>query len=567
MAARMSPIRVFILLILLCIGAAPAQAAIRAGNIGTPIATCVRRDSPGIDPLALIRQPVGFDCRTPQRAFGPGDFWVVSTPQHIDTDGSRLAVRVASVWQRRMTLYALYADGTHATIVTDARAATRNLQLGAIIQRNLPRRNVRLTRLLWHVEGSANLRGIVLAPFVATGPQSATSNIVMAGIYAAFGGMCLALLLYNLGLARALRHAFLPFYCAMMAGMLIYAFSSSGALAWAIPDISNNDRLRLNYVLLAMTGVAAILFLRHIFEDNVIPLWLDRVINLACIMLAVPTLGIALLAPWRFHLFDLAYSLGFAVLVCAAVPMIACAWSRRSDFLWLFMLAWAAPIGLAILRIGHGLGLLPYNFWMDNSTILAMASEALLSSLAIAYRILLITRERDAARAQETVARLLADADPLTGLMNRRSFLREAIGRDGDQQLLLLDIDHFKRVNDTIGHDGGDEVLRLVARVLRTAIQPGSLLARIGGEEFAIVTPSSDALEPETLLATLRGARMPFDLTVTASIGACTAPLAREADWKAMYCAADLALFEAKHTGRDRSIEGTVTIPASLAAA
>jgi hypothetical protein len=406
--------RLILMSIVLVLGIAPASAEVRAGNVGVVVKPCIRPAIAGLDPATLLRAPAGFDCTTPQRAFGPGDFWVISQKLHIDADGMRLNVRTASVWQRRMTLYALYADGMRVRIVTDAQGATRNLQLGAIIQNPLPRRPVTLTRLLWHVEGAANVRGIVLAPTVATGPESGSSNVAMAGIYAAFGGMCMALLLYNLGLARALRHAFLPYYCAMMAGMLIYGFSSSGALAWAMPEIDNNDRLRLNYSVLAMTGVAAILFLRHIFEEGVIPAWLDRTTNFACIALAVPTLGIALLAPWQFRALDMAYSLGFAVMVCAAIPMIVCAWLRRSEFLWLFILAWTAPIGLAIVRIGHGLGLVPYNFWIDNSTILSMASEALLSSLAIAYRILLITRERDTAKVRETAARMLADADPLT---------------------------------------------------------------------------------------------------------------------------------------------------------
>ena len=549
------------------IGLAPAQATIRAGNVGVPIATCVRPATPGLDAGTLLRTPSGFDCTTPQRAFGPGDYWVISQKLQLDSDGQRLGVRVASVWQTRMTLYALYADGVRAKIVTDARGATRNLQLGAIIENALPDRPVTLTRLLWHVEGSAAVRGIVLAPTVATERESAASNIVMAAIYAAFGGMCLALLLYNLGLAHALRHPFLPYYCAMMAGMLIYAFSSSGALAWAMPEVSNNDRLRLNYVLLAMTGVAATLFLRHFFEAGVIPRWLARGTDIASVALAVPTLAVVLLAPWQFRAFDLAYATGFALLICTAIPMMVCAWLKRSQFLWLFVIAWTAPIGLAVLRIGHGLNLVGYNFWIDNSTIVSMVFEALLSSLAIAYRILLITRERDAAKAQEIAARMLADADPLTGLMNRRSFLREAIGRADAQQLLLLDIDHFKRVNDTIGHDGGDEVLRLVARALRTGLRSSSLLARIGGEEFAIVTPLTDAIDPEELLATLRASRMPFDLTVTASIGMARGTLAREADWKTLYCAADLALFEAKRSGRDRSRDASNAAPRGRAAA
>ncbi|MDQ9783052.1 GGDEF domain-containing protein, partial [Serratia marcescens] len=138
------------------------------------------------------------------------------------------------------------------------------------------------------------------------------------------------------------------------------------------------------------------------------------------------------------------------------------------------------------------------------------------------------------------------DTDPLTGLFNRRAFLRHAIGREGDQILLLADIDHFKRVNETIGHDGGDEVLRVFARTLRLSVPPEALVARIGGEEFAIVTPAGLAVEAEDILARLRAARMPYDLSVTASIGTCTGPLARETDWKALYRGADRALFEAK---------------------
>jgi diguanylate cyclase (GGDEF)-like protein len=184
---------------------------------------------------------------------------------------------------------------------------------------------------------------------------------------------------------------------------------------------------------------------------------------------------------------------------------------------------------------------------------MAMTLEALISALAVAYRIRLLSRERDDARIQEAAARLLADTDPLTGLLNRRAFLREAIGRTGDQTLLIADIDHFKRVNDTLGHDGGDEVLRLFARALKAAAPAEALVARIGGEEFAIVAAIEAGLEPEPILARLRAERMPFDLTVTASIGTCSGPLETEAQWKLLYRFADRALFDAKAEGRDRA--------------
>jgi diguanylate cyclase (GGDEF)-like protein len=234
----------------------------------------------------------------------------------------------------------------------------------------------------------------------------------------------------------------------------------------------------------------------------------------------------------------------------------------------MFAIAWAAPIVLACLRVASALNAIGWSFWLDNSTILTMTVEALFSSLAIAYRIRLLSLDRDEAREQEIAARLLADTDPLTGLFNRRAFLRHAIGREGDQTLLLADIDHFKRVNETIGHDGGDEVLRVFARTLRQSVPPEALVARIGGEEFAIITPVGLAVEAEDILARLRASRMPYDLAVTASIGTCSGPLMRETDWKALYRCADRALFEAKAAGRDRvrCTEAGTRFPGRIAA-
>jgi diguanylate cyclase (GGDEF)-like protein len=229
------------------------------------------------------------------------------------------------------------------------------------------------------------------------------------------------------------------------------------------------------------------------------------------------------------------------------------AWRARSNYLWIFAIAWALPIFAASLRVFANFGLIPWNFWIDNSTIVSMAAEALISSVAIAYRIRLLSRERDQAIAAETVARRLADTDPLTGLLNRRAFLASAIGRPGPQTLLVLDLDHFKQVNETLGHDGGDEVLRVVARTLRQLAPPGALVARIGGEEFAVIADMANPLEPNLLLGRLRATRMPFDLRVTASIGTATGTLMAESDWKTLYRAADTALFAAKSAGRDRA--------------
>ena len=523
-----------------------------AGTTGRPLAVCIRPARPGDDPRAIVRDLAGFDCATPQQQFGPGDFWVVSQPIGERSRSRRpLAARIGSVWQERVTLHVLYADGRMRIATTQN--TSRRIQIGAVVEDPLPRLPVAADRLLWKVEGSANMRGILINPRLATQAESHRANLAMTLLYGAFGGLCIALLVYNLALWASLQHRFQLAYGLMIAALMAYAVTSSGALAWAMPDIDNNIRLRINYLLLSIAAASALWFARTFFETHIFGPRLRRLIRWTIAALLLTGAAVALFAPLAPRLFDAAYSWVFVGTFVTVAAIIVSAWRRRSNFLWLFAIAWAAPILAAGMRVFASLGLIPWSFLLDNSTLLSMAAEALISSVAIAYRIRLLSRERDEAVAAETVARRLADIDPLTGLLNRRAFLAQAIGRHGPQTLLVLDLDHFKQVNETIGHDGGDEVLRIVARTLRALAPPNALIARVGGEEFAVVTDAAHPLDPEGPLDRLRSTRMPFDLPVTASIGTATGPLANEKQWKALYRAADRALFAAKAAGRDRA--------------
>lgn len=518
-----------------------------------PLQLCMLRASPGMTPGALLRTPQRFDCATPQQRFGPGDFWLISQPLDIDSSDKRFVIRTLSVWQEAMTAHVLYADGVIVSIRTDAYEASRNVQLGGSVERQLPHRAAPVVRVLWHIEGAQNVRGVMLGSSIATATSMARRDVYLAALYAGFAGLAFALLVYNLALWRALRYDFLPYFCVMLLALIAYDFSSSGTFGWVFPGLANTTRLRCNYMCLGLAGVSALNFVRNFLEPRVFGGRLRLASNAASVAVLAAAAGIVLLGPWQLKVFDTIYSLGFTVFVALILPVLYNAWRQRSDYLGGFALAWSVPIAFGGLRCIYSLGLLPYSFRLDNSTLLAMGVEAVLSCIAIAWRIQQLSRDRDLAREQELAARTLAEIDPLTGLLNRRAFMARAVGLEGEQLLLLADIDHFKRVNDTIGHDGGDEVLRVVSRTLRQAVPGDALVARFGGEEFAIVIPASRAVEADTVLARLRAARMPFDLTVTASIGVARGPLTREAEWKALYRAADAALFDAKEAGRDRA--------------
>jgi len=159
-----------------------------------------------------------------------------------------------------------------------------------------------------------------------------------------------------------------------------------------------------------------------------------------------------------------------------------------------------------------------------------------------------------------------ADTDYLTGILNRRAFtaagnlrLRGACEDNASLAVILFDVDHFKSVNDSYGHDAGDQVLIRIAEVVRDSLRDGEIVARYGGEEF-VVMPASCGLEAARALAErLREAiaREPLTLSdghilrVTASFGVAVAhgPHAALDD---LFHAADLALYRAKHNGRNR---------------
>ena len=153
----------------------------------------------------------------------------------------------------------------------------------------------------------------------------------------------------------------------------------------------------------------------------------------------------------------------------------------------------------------------------------------------------------------------LALTDPLTGLLNRRALLdfAETLGaQTANSRLLIIDIDCFKVINDTHGHDIGDTVLQELARLIDAHAGDDVRAARLGGEEFALLG-TTDALPPGKamqLLAEIREAAMPHCGRITVSIGVAEGTLEDETAWRDLYHRADKALYAAKRLGRDRTV-------------
>lgn len=171
-------------------------------------------------------------------------------------------------------------------------------------------------------------------------------------------------------------------------------------------------------------------------------------------------------------------------------------------------------------------------------------------------------------RAREAQLKQLSETDPLCHVPNRRKFLAVAeteIARHRRYKrkfsVLLLDIDHFKRVNDTYGHDAGDRVLVAVAGIVQDRVRVSDMVARIGGEEFALLLPETDLqgalVVAESVRTAIAAARIDLSdgqtisVTVSIGIGSLAGEVASITD---MLRSADEALYRAKETGRNRVI-------------
>ncbi|MDE3069503.1 MAG: diguanylate cyclase [Acidobacteriota bacterium] len=197
-------------------------------------------------------------------------------------------------------------------------------------------------------------------------------------------------------------------------------------------------------------------------------------------------------------------------------------------------------------------------FVIDGSAVMRMPVIALVPVAVLVSSVILAS----AARTADVDSRAAAAADRLTGLLNRSALLARAAELAHQAELtgepvglLLGDVDRFKEVNDTHGHEAGDATLVQIATRLREALGSSGSIYRFGGEELVVLVPGADASDCMLLAERLRRAveRKPIrQLSVTMSFGVAASPSGERFDFEDMFAAADAALYAAKGRGRNR---------------
>jgi diguanylate cyclase (GGDEF)-like protein/PAS domain S-box-containing protein len=183
----------------------------------------------------------------------------------------------------------------------------------------------------------------------------------------------------------------------------------------------------------------------------------------------------------------------------------------------------------------------------------------------VPQHVLLQVQDVTERRRYESELRYLADHDPLTGLLNRRAFARELeahlerVRRYGPSGgALIMDLDHFKNINDTLGHGTGDELIVTLARALREELGQRVAIARLGGDELAILVPDGDVdATARTVLEGVRAQRVASPSGRLRSVSASIGIAGFDEDGltaEDVLANADLAMYEAKDAGRDRAM-------------
>ena len=376
-----------------------------------------------------------------------------------------------------------------------------------------------------------------------------------------FMSVQVAMLLVILCLWIILRDRVFVYFIGYVCAQLFYNLAMTGEL-YALPGATMLSPLGFHPGQFAAIASAAlsISFILEFAELSLVVPRLARV--LGAMRWPYVILGLALWLPplqpdrWLPNMVN-------AMLVLSTVTALMAtwyAWRRGSRPAGFFLISWLPLLCLTVARVGQLLFGLPLPAWLEYGFPASMAYAAVVITVGLADRALQARRERD-------LAHRLAHIDPLTGVLNRRAILGRlhAIHTDAQQTghaigLLFLDLDHFKRINDTHGHAAGDRVLRAVAAAMQDELSELDWLGRYGGEEFLIVLP--DATERAAFnvaqrirehVAGLRIRHAGQELQVTVSVGVAFGN-ATTPTIEALIEHADAALYLAKEQGRDRVV-------------
>jgi diguanylate cyclase (GGDEF)-like protein len=397
---------------------------------------------------------------------------------------------------------------------------------------------------------------MVLPIFFGDMEASAARDVFNGYSYGMFYGILIALLIYNLSIYLSIRQARYFYYVLYLSMFLLMNISYTGhgyehfwpGSVWAQQWINP-----ISITLAAMTGVIfafSFLNIRKLFPR------LFLYTGIFCLSFCTLQLVFIVL---NMQTASVAASIAFVMLFSIFTFYCAIISFHRGhrDAIYYLVATIATLVGTAVTALTVW-AIIPYSLLTYRAAEIAISIDALLLSMALAEQI-------RRAHKEKMQAQQLARTDMLTRLYNRRAFnevcspiWHNAVRHDQKLCIILLDIDEFKLINDHHGHAAGDQVLKQVATVLQDTIREGDVLARWGGEEFAIMLPLT-ILEDAVIMAErirekvskMRVTSGISKIRITISSGAAQID-GNTKSIEDLFKVADAGLYQAKQTGRNK---------------
>jgi diguanylate cyclase (GGDEF)-like protein len=513
--------------------------------------------------------PGGFFCGGAPDAYQHGSLWLLGGARAVAGGGRTPVLMVHSSRFDRLLVGFRYADG--AIVWQDVHSGdyAGHWRLGGQIGFAAPLRDARLTGLVLRFDRLA--AADVLRMRLVQADVSDLQTIALSSMIGAALMLLVIGAIYNFALGLAARRLFPLLQGLWSAVMAVSGVIWSQLHLFVLPGMAGTVSSQIDTVLALALLMLTALSLISAIEPGRLPRWLCRVAVALAVLVGVMGLPLGMMRAGPIEAIAMAVAVVFAVLVVVMLGCIAIAWRRGSAAARAFTGAWLVPLLVMSLSGFFNLGDMLWGGGEQMLVLLSGAWQTVWLSVAATRRFNLLRHERDAALAAEALAQDQARRDPLTGLSNRRGFVERIApllaahggtpGEAGQLALLLLDIDQFKAVNDRHGHDIGDGVLVTIGRRLQRWDSSLQVVARLGGEEFAIMVVGLGRFAAHGFAESVRQAIAACDHgdaigrdEVTVSIGMV---MARPGDtFSTLYRAADAALYAAKHQGRNRVIIG-----------
>ncbi len=501
----------------------------------------------------MFEQGEGQDSESGLLSFGvashPG--WVrirVSNPT-AQVINQRLTTSVT--WVNYLDLYQVHANGeVKHWSAGDAYQRSKDIlpSIGIVFNVQLP-----IGDSAFYIRAEANDPIVMPLKFLSI-EDVADSDILTSILYGILYGILLTLLGYNLILYRSLKQANFVFYAIYIGSFIVLNTGYNGYLfAWAHP----NYPLLQNYFtlnIMVLHSILGLVFsLKFLDVKRHRPKFFSFV--LLYIGLGIVSIFIATLMQWHLLAVFVAFSyLSLSTVIMVALGLLHLSLVTKARH---FVLAVSASMVGLFATATTNAGLIPFSY----AGYHAAEFGVLLEAMVLAYILSVDLKIKERARLQ---AEYLAAYDPLTNLLNRRSFFSLASQKIKQHKaeaiplsLVVMDLDHFKKVNDAYGHHVGDEALKHVAKILQKNTRKDDVIGRYGGEELLILLPKDDCRQASFFTERLRKTLEKTPLTssgmqvhITASFG--VIELKEKMALDELIKEADALLYQAKKNGRNQ---------------